>query len=60
MDKMEKLKSMVTNVIDGEVENAQVNFHDYLQGAMKSIAGFEPGKAGAEEQPPAEEPDTKE
>ena len=39
MKDLEKLKSVVTSVIDGKDEDAQINFHDYLRGAMKSVAG---------------------
>lgn len=32
----DKLKSMLDNMIDGKSEQAQVDFHDYLQDKMKA------------------------
>jgi hypothetical protein len=37
MSDTEKLKDMLDNLIDQRSEQAQVNFHEYLQGKMSEI-----------------------
>lgn len=55
MKDLDKLRSVVTSVIDGKDEDAQINFHDYLRGAMKSVTGID--MAQKDSPTPAAEPD---
>ncbi len=50
MPDTEKLRSMLDNLINDKAEDAQINFHDYLQDKMKDVAGTQP----------AEQPDNEE
>ena len=35
----DKLSDVLDNLIDNNSEQAQVNFHDYLQGKMQEVIG---------------------
>lgn len=37
----DKLQSMLDNLINDKSEQAQVDFHDFLQGKMKEVVGGE-------------------
>lgn len=37
-----KLNDMLDDLINQKPENAQVNFHDYLQGKMREVMGNVP------------------
>ena len=37
----DQLKDMLDNIINDKSEQAQINFHDYLQGKMKDTLGVE-------------------
>ncbi len=37
MAETEKLSDMVDNLVDEKPEQAQIAFHDYLQGKMKEV-----------------------
>ena len=38
----DKLRNMLDNLINDKSEQAQVDFHDYLQGKMKDVTGMAP------------------
>ena len=36
----DKIRNMLDNLINDKAEQAQVDFHDYLQGKMKEVTGL--------------------
>ena len=57
----EKIRSMLDNLINDNSEQAQVDFHDYLQDKMKDVIGIEnPAAAEVEDEIAAEEDKTEE
>ena len=41
MSNKDKIRSMLDNIVGDKGEQAQVDFHDYLQGKMKEVLGVE-------------------
>lgn len=39
MSDKEQLRNMLDNIINDKAEDAQVNFHSYLQGKMQEVLG---------------------
>lgn len=44
MSENSKLNDMLDDLINQKPENAQVNFHDYLQGKMREVMGNVPSE----------------
>lgn len=50
-----KLQAMLDNIIDGNNEQAQVHFHDYLQNKMQEVIGSNKGAEEAHKEQTNEE-----
>lgn len=50
MSDQDKLQNMLDNLINQKPEQAQVDFHDYLQGKMQEVLGTQPDPAASEEE----------
>lgn len=59
MSEKDKLQNMLDNLINQKPEQAQVNFHDYLQGKMQDVMGTapteEPAPQASDDNTPDEE-----
>lgn len=55
MSDNEKLQNMLDNLINNKPEQAQVNFHDYLQDKMQSVMGTPEQEPASDEMEPDEE-----
>jgi hypothetical protein len=55
MSDKDRLQNMLDNLINQKPEQAQVDFHDYLQGKMQEVLGTQP-----QDQAPASEKESDE
>ena len=40
MANVDKIRNMLDNLINDKAEQAQIDFHEYLQGKMKEVSGI--------------------
>ena len=55
MSDKEQLRNMLDNLINNKAEDAQVNFHSYLQGKMQEVIGTNVETPAAEEEQTTEQ-----